>query len=110
MIRKFDICLSRKKIKILPRKDLEGQFIEVQEEVFKQAKEIIQKDHEIIQQAEEIIQKDHEIKELKEKLKKTEESQKTQEANRTAHQPSSKQPEWDKDGNPLGKPKREEEE
>ena len=93
MVNKLDIRLSRNKVKDLQRKDLEDQFMEVQEE----ACDLIEK----------ITQKDQEIKELKEKLKKVVDAQKTQEVKQKANEPSSKQPEWDKDGNPLsGKSKK----
>ena len=98
----FDICLTHKEIKRFPRKDLENEFMNVQEKVFKQNEEMIKKDQEI-------IKKDREIQELKEELnqlKKDVESKGIQEVNKLANEPSSKKPEWDKDGNPKKKGKK----
>ena len=100
MVNKLDIRLSHNKIKDLQRKDLEDKFMEVQDEAFNLVEEITKKDQEI-------TKKKQEIKRLKDKLKETEDNQKTKEANKKVNQPSSKQPEWDKDGNPSsGKPKK----
>ena len=88
MVSKLDIRLSHNKIKKLRREDLEDQFMENQDELFR---------------------KDQEIQTLKEKLKEIEDNQKTLDANRESNQPSSKQPEWDKDGNlSSGKSKKKE--
>ena len=54
---------------------------------------------ELFRKGQEITKKDQEIQTLKEKLKEIENNQKTLDANRESNQPSSKQPEWDKDGN-----------
>ncbi len=105
----FDICLTHKEIKRFPRKDLENEFMNVQEKVFKQNEEMIKKDQEIIKKDQEIIKKDQEIQELKEELnhlKKDVESKGIQEVNKLANEPSSKKPEWDKDGNPKKKGKK----
>ena len=85
MVSKLDIRLSHNKIKKLRREDLEDQFMENQDELFRKGQEI--------------TKKDQEIQTLKEKLKEIENNQKTLDANRESNQPSSKQPEWDKDGN-----------
>lgn len=56
-----------------------------------------------------IKEKDEEIRRLTEKVKNLEEkrdSKKQKEVNKTSNQPSSKKPEWDKDGNPKKKPKK----
>ena len=91
----FDICLTHKEIKGFPRKDLENEFMNVQEKVFKQNEEIIKKDQEI-----------QELKEELNQMKKDVESKGIQEVNKLANEPSSKKPEWDKDGNPKKKGKK----
>lgn len=56
-----------------------------------------------------IKEKDEEIRRLTEKVKNLEKKQDTKkqkEVNKTSNQPSSKKPEWDKDGNPKKKPKK----
>ena len=78
----FLITKSKKKLR---RGDLEDQFMENQDELFRKGQEI--------------VEKDQEIQTLKEKLKEIENNQKTLDANREVNQPSSKKPEWDKDGN-----------
>ena len=74
--------------------------MDMQEKFFEQKKEIVKKEQEI-------SKKEQEIQKLKEELKrnkKESELQRIKDVNVNANQPSSKKPEWDKDGNP--KPKR----
>ena len=89
MSNKIDILLSRKQVKDLPKKELEERVFDLQEEITEKDKEI--------------TEKDKEIRELQKKLKESAESRRTQEANVKANQPSSKQPEWDKNGDPIPK-------
>ena len=93
MHKRLDIRLTKQKAKSLPKKDLVDKFMDVQEKFFKQKQEI--------------IKKEQEIQKLKEELKRNKEEselQRIKDVNATTNQPSSKKPEWDKDGNP--KPKR----
>ena len=89
MSNKIDILLSRKQVKDLPKEELEERVFDLQEEITEKDKKI--------------IEKDKEIRELQKKLKESKESRRTQEANVKANQPSSKQPEWDKNGDPIRK-------
>ena len=75
---KSNIYLSRSKIEKLQRKNLEDKFMDIQDEV---------------------IKKTQEIERLKDKQRENERDQRNERVNNEAHQPSSKKPEWDKDGN-----------
>ena len=103
MSNKIDILLSRKQVKDLPKKELEERVLDLQEEITEKDKEITEQDKEITEKDKEITEKDKEIRELQKKLKESAESRRTQEANVKANQPSSKQPEWDKNGDPIPK-------
>ena len=105
-MRKIEIRLSKNEVKKISRKSLEDQFMEVQDNSIRQAKEIVKKNKEIERKNKEIERKNKEIEKLKEKNKQDENNQKIKEANNSVNRPSSKKPEWDKDGNPKPKRKR----
>ena len=71
------------------------------QKLIKKDQKLIKKDQEITKQAKEITKKEQEIKKLNDKIKEIELAHKTEKINREADQPSSKKPEWDKDGNLL---------
>lgn len=88
----FDICLSKQKVKSFPKEDLVDKFMDAQERISKQSQELKEKD-----------QKIKELKEDLENIKKDNEDKTLQQINSATNQPTSKQPEWDKDGNPKKK-------
>ena len=86
-----------KQAKEITKKDQE--IVKQSKEITKKNRELTKKEQEIAKQAKEITKKDQEIKKLQDKLKEIEVAHKTEQINREANQPSSKKPEWDKDGN-----------
>ena len=88
-----------KKDQVITKKDQE--ITKQAKEITKKDQKLIKKDQEITKQAKEITKKDQEIKKLNDKIKEIELAHKTEKINREADQPSSKKPEWDKDGNLL---------
>jgi transposase len=60
----------------------------------------------IIEQQQALSDKDKQIAELTEQLAQQQDEQKQKAINKTANEPTSKKPEWDKDGNPKPKKKK----